>query len=191
MHTQMSRCARHSTASPPWRINALIVAGVTEIFNYRLQPGRVDVGALSATQVDRSANVVSTVIGSCTCLRPVCLAVEVLRKSPRVPANNRYRQAKPTNDCRRGRFRHDGWSATHSSTPPRRSPHEGLAPYVVTDLDIYQPRRRTNEMILSTSKPIAPSTKRGNYRLEYVCNSGYRSPWWAERPGTCGSPGAS
>ena len=40
------------------------VVGLVEIFNYWLQPGRIDVGFLGAAQVDRFANINTTVIGS-------------------------------------------------------------------------------------------------------------------------------
>jgi glutaconate CoA-transferase subunit B len=40
------------------------VVSVVEIFNYWLQGGRIDVGFLSAAQLDRYANLNSTVIGS-------------------------------------------------------------------------------------------------------------------------------
>ena len=39
------------------------VVGVVEIFNYWLQPGRIDIGFLGAAQVDRFANINTTVIG--------------------------------------------------------------------------------------------------------------------------------
>jgi glutaconate CoA-transferase subunit B len=39
------------------------VVGVPEVFNYWLQPGRVDVGFLGAAQIDRYANINTTVIG--------------------------------------------------------------------------------------------------------------------------------
>jgi glutaconate CoA-transferase subunit B len=39
------------------------VVSVPEVFNYWLQPGRVDVGFLSAAQIDRYANINTTVIG--------------------------------------------------------------------------------------------------------------------------------
>jgi glutaconate CoA-transferase subunit B len=40
------------------------VVGLVEIFNYWLQPGRIDVGFLGAAQIDRFANINTTVIGS-------------------------------------------------------------------------------------------------------------------------------
>jgi glutaconate CoA-transferase subunit B len=40
------------------------VVSVPEIFNYWLQPGRIDVGFLGAAQIDRFANINTTVIGA-------------------------------------------------------------------------------------------------------------------------------
>ena len=37
------------------------VVGLVEIFNYWLQPGRIDVGFLGAAQIDRFANINTTV----------------------------------------------------------------------------------------------------------------------------------
>ncbi|MER5325637.1 CoA-transferase subunit beta [Streptosporangium roseum] len=42
------------------------VVSVPEIFNYWLQPGRIDVGFLGAAQIDRFANINTTVIGPYT-----------------------------------------------------------------------------------------------------------------------------
>jgi glutaconate CoA-transferase subunit B len=42
------------------------VVSVPEIFNYWLQAGRIDVGFLGAAQIDRHANLNTTVIGSYT-----------------------------------------------------------------------------------------------------------------------------
>jgi glutaconate CoA-transferase, subunit B len=43
--------------------SALTVISVPEVFNYWLQPGRIDVGFLSGAQIDRFANINTTVIG--------------------------------------------------------------------------------------------------------------------------------
>jgi glutaconate CoA-transferase subunit B len=40
------------------------VVGLVEIFNYWIQPGRIDIGFLGAAQVDRFANINTTMIGS-------------------------------------------------------------------------------------------------------------------------------
>ncbi|KAA2262750.1 CoA-transferase subunit beta [Solihabitans fulvus] len=42
---------------------AVAVVSVPEVFNYWLQPGRIDVGFLGAAQLDRFANINTTVIG--------------------------------------------------------------------------------------------------------------------------------
>src|SRR3954451_12652242 len=39
------------------------VAAVPEIFNYWVQPGRIDVGFLGAAQIDRYGNINTTVVG--------------------------------------------------------------------------------------------------------------------------------
>ncbi|HEY1317649.1 MAG TPA: CoA-transferase subunit beta [Gaiella sp.] len=39
------------------------VVGVVEMFNYWLQPGRIDIGFLGAAQLDRYANINTTVVG--------------------------------------------------------------------------------------------------------------------------------
>jgi glutaconate CoA-transferase subunit B len=45
-------------------LTAQTVVSVPEIFNYWLQPGRIDVGFLGAAQIDRYANINTTVLGS-------------------------------------------------------------------------------------------------------------------------------
>ena len=42
------------------------VVGVVEMFNYWLQPGRIDIGFLGAAQLDRYANINTTVVGDYT-----------------------------------------------------------------------------------------------------------------------------
>jgi glutaconate CoA-transferase, subunit B len=44
-------------------LTAQTVVSVPEIFNYWLQPGRIDVGFLGAAQIDRYANINTTVLG--------------------------------------------------------------------------------------------------------------------------------
>jgi glutaconate CoA-transferase subunit B len=48
-------------------VTADAVVSVPEIFNYWLQPGRIDVGFLSAAQLDRFGNINTTVIGDYDC----------------------------------------------------------------------------------------------------------------------------
>ena len=56
------RC-RCPSATATWPNTADAVVSVPEIFNYWLQPGRIDVGFLGAAQIDRFANINTTVIG--------------------------------------------------------------------------------------------------------------------------------
>jgi glutaconate CoA-transferase, subunit B len=61
-------------AKPPWlplsigdgilAETADAVVSVPEIFNYWLQPGRIDIGFLGAAQIDRFGNINTTVVGS-------------------------------------------------------------------------------------------------------------------------------
>src|SRR3954451_17730632 len=39
------------------------IAAVPEVFNYWVQPGRIDIGFLGAAQIDRFANINTTVVG--------------------------------------------------------------------------------------------------------------------------------
>jgi glutaconate CoA-transferase subunit B len=52
-----------SVADPELARTAQTIVGVAEMFAYWLQPGRIEVGALGAAQVDRRGNINSTVIG--------------------------------------------------------------------------------------------------------------------------------
>jgi len=52
-----------SIGDPELANRALTVVSMPEIFNYWLQPGRIDVGFLGAAQIDRYANINTTVIG--------------------------------------------------------------------------------------------------------------------------------
>ena len=63
------------------------VVSVPEIFNYWLQPGRIDVGFLGAAQIDRFGNINTTVIGGDYANpRCGCPARAARRRSPRPAA---------------------------------------------------------------------------------------------------------
>ena len=91
------------------------IASVPEIFNYWVQPGRIDVGFLGAAQIDRFANINTTVVGDYA--------------SPEGPAAGRGRRAGDRRVVRRGdrdrapvqaRVRGEG-GLHHVRRPPRRS----------------------------------------------------------------------
>lgn len=132
--------------------HAQLVVSVPEIFAYWLQPGRVDIGFLTAAQIDRFANLNSTVIGDY--LHPTVrlpgaggapeiasLAREVivmLRHSRRafVPAVDFITSVG---------FGRDGTG---------RAGHPGQGPTVViSDLGVLQPDPTTHELTLVSTHP--------------------------------------
>ena len=60
------RASRSRSATAMLAETADAVVTVPEMFNYWLQPGRIDVGFLGAAQIDRYANINTTVIGTTT-----------------------------------------------------------------------------------------------------------------------------
>ena len=66
------------------------VVSVPEVFNYWLQPGRIEVGFLGAAQIDRFANINTTVIGGdyAATRRCGCPARAARPRSPRRAARS-------------------------------------------------------------------------------------------------------
>ena len=62
------------------------VVSVPEMFNYWIGPGRIDVAFLGAAQVDRYANLNSTVIGTTSIQRRDCPVRRGARDRPRAAA---------------------------------------------------------------------------------------------------------
>lgn len=129
-----------------------LVVSVPEIFAYWLQAGRVDVGFLSAAQIDRFGNLNSTVIGDYrdpTVRLPgaggapeiASLAGEVivmLRHSTRAFVDE-------VDFVSSVGFGRDGEG---------RSGHRGAGPSVViTDLGVFEPHPETNELTLVAAHP--------------------------------------
>ena len=107
------------------------VVSVPEIFNYWLQPGRIDVGFLSAAQLDRHANLNSTVIGPYDApsvrLPGAGGAPEIAGACGEVIII--IRQFAP-HLCRKTRFRHLGWlprrpGGPRAARPERERAHAG------------------------------------------------------------------
>lgn len=129
-----------------------LVVGVPEIFAYWLQAGRVDVGFLSAAQIDRYANLNSTVIGAYDhpdvrlpgaggAPEIASLAGEVivmLRQSPRTFVSELDFVSSVG-------FGRDGSG---------RASHRGKGPTVViTDLGVLEPDPGSNELLLVATHP--------------------------------------
>jgi glutaconate CoA-transferase subunit B len=131
------------------------VVSVPEIFNYWLQPGRIDVGFLGAAQLDRYANLNSTVIGG-DYLRPK-VRLPGAGGAPEIAASCREvfivlrhssRVFVPRLDFRT--------SVGHGDGPRGRAalglPGSGPV-LVVTDLGVLQPDPESGELTLTALHP--------------------------------------
>jgi glutaconate CoA-transferase subunit B len=129
-----------------------VVVGIPEVFNYWLQPGRVDVGFLSAAQIDRFANLNSTVVGSYedpeVRLPGAGGAPEIAANAGRVIVMLRQtrRSFVPSVDFITSvGFGRDGKG---------RSATAGAGPVIViTDLGVLQPDPVSNELVLTAVHP--------------------------------------
>ncbi len=134
--------------------SALSVVSVPEIFNYWLQPGRIDVGFLSGAQIDRFGNINTTVIG------------EYDEPSVRLPGSGGAPEIAAS--CRevivvmRQRLRafvsavDFVTSVGHGSGPGdrRRLGLRGAGPQrVITDLGVLEPDPDSAEMIVTALHP--------------------------------------
>ncbi len=134
--------------------SALSVVSVPEIFNYWLQPGKIDVGFLSGAQIDRFGNINTTVIG------------EYDEPSVRLPGSGGAPEIAAS--CRevivvmRQRLRafvsavDFVTSVGHGSGPGdrRRLGLRGAGPQrVITDLGVLEPDPDSAEMIVTALHP--------------------------------------
>lgn len=134
--------------------SALTVVSVPEIFNYWLQPGRIDVGFLSGAQLDRFANINTTVIGDYedpTVRLPGSGGAPEIAASCReviIVMRHRRRSFVETVDF--------VTSVGHGSGPGhrRRLGLRGAGPVrVITDLGILEPHPETAELVLTALHP--------------------------------------
>ncbi|MBV9281857.1 MAG: CoA-transferase subunit beta, partial [Chloroflexi bacterium] len=130
------------------------VVSVPEIFNYWVQPGRIDVGFLGAAQIDRYGNINTTVIGSYD--RPK-VRLPGAGGAPEIAASTGeviviVRQS-PRTFVERLDFitsvGHGGEGVNRHALGFR-----GAGPaIVITDLGILRPDARTCELVLSSLHP--------------------------------------
>ena len=131
------------------------VVGLVEIFNYWLQPGRIDVGFLGAAQVDRFANINTTVIGPSYASPKVrlpgaggapeiatsCAEVIIVTRQTRERFVERVDFVTSFGHGRGGDER-------------RRLGLKGRGPtQVITDLGMYEPDPETRELVLTRVHP--------------------------------------
>ncbi|WP_129669015.1 CoA-transferase subunit beta [Phytoactinopolyspora endophytica] len=130
------------------------VVSVPEVFNYWLQPGRIDVGFLGAAQLDRFANINTTVIGEYASPK---VRLPGAGGAPEIAASCRevfvvVRQSRRTfveqvDFVTSVGYGRDGTDRARLGLP-------GAGPtLVVTDLGIMRPDRETNELVLTGVHP--------------------------------------
>jgi glutaconate CoA-transferase, subunit B len=131
------------------------VVGVPEVFNYWLQPGRIDIGFLSAAQIDRHANINTTVIG--TDYRHPRVRLPGAGGAPEIAASCRevvvvVRQTPRTFVDRVDFVTSVGFG--HGPDDRQRLGLTGAGPRVViTDLGILMPHPHTRELTLVNVHP--------------------------------------
>lgn len=132
-----------------------VVVGVPEIFNYWLQPGRIDVGFLSAAQLDRYANLNTTFIGGDYARPRVRLPGS--GGAPEIAASCRevfimVRQSTRTFVERLDFVTSVGFGAGHDSR--EKLGLRGRGPVrVVTDVGVLEPDPVTRELTLTRVHP--------------------------------------
>jgi glutaconate CoA-transferase, subunit B len=139
-----------------------LVVSVPEIFTYWLQAGRVDVGFLSAAQIDRYGNLNSTVIGAYddpeVRLPGAGGAPEIASLAGEVIVMLRHSKRTFVQEV-------DFVSSVGFGRDGRgRAGHRGAGPVVViTDLGVLRPDRKSNELYLAAVHPgIEVETVRAN-----------------------------
>jgi glutaconate CoA-transferase, subunit B len=138
------------------------VVSVPEVFNYWLQPGRIDVGFLGAAQLDRLGNINTTVIGDDYRHPKVRLpgaggAPEIAASCREVIVVVRPHSAGPG---RAGRLRHLGRGYGTGPGERERLGLTGAGPrLVITDLGILEPDPDSYELTLTRLHPGASLDK--------------------------------
>ena len=131
------------------------VVSVPEVFNYWLQPGRIDIGFLSAAQIDRHANINTTVIGAD--YRHPRVRLPGAGGAPEIAASCRevvvvVRQTPRTFVDRVDFVTSVGFG--HGPDDRRRLGLTGAGPRVViTDLGVLMPHPQTRELTLVSVHP--------------------------------------
>ena len=133
------------------------VVSVPEVFNYWLQPGRVDVGFLGAAQLDRFANINTTLIGS-DYAHPA-IRLPGAGGAPEIAASCREVVVVVRHSTRAFVERVDFvTSVGHGSGPGDRAKLglRGAGPrMVITDLGVLEPDPDTCELVLTRLHPGA------------------------------------
>jgi len=133
---------------------ARLVVSVPEMFAYWLQAGRMDVGLLGAAQVDRFANLNTTVIGEYASPRtrlPGAGGAPAIAATAReiiVVAKHSPRTFVASLDFRTTIGHLDGGASRERAGLPGRGPVR-----VITDLGVLEPDPETRELLLTAVHP--------------------------------------
>lgn len=134
--------------------SALTVVSVPEVFNYWLQPGRIDVGFLSGAQIDRLGNINTTVVGD---YAEPDVRLPGSGGAPEIAANCREVTVVMRHRLRAFVERVDFvTSMGHGSGPGDRAllGLRGAGPTrVITDLGVLEPDPATAELVLTHLHP--------------------------------------
>jgi len=127
------------------------VVGVPEVFAYWLQAGRIDIGFLSAAQIDRFANLNSTVIGDYD--HPL-VRLPGAGGAPEIASSAREVIVMLRQNPRTFVGSVDFITSYGFGAGEGRAGHSGLGPTVViTDLGILEPDPSSNELTLVAMHP--------------------------------------
>ena len=131
------------------------IVSLVEIFNYWLQPGRIDVGFLGAAQVDRFANINSTVIGPSYASPAVRLpgaggAPEIAASCAKVIIVVRQTRQR---FVERVDFVTSLGHGSGGDERRRLGLHGGGPTAVITDLGVLEPDPDTRELVLTQLHP--------------------------------------
>ena len=131
------------------------VVSVPEVFNYWLQPGRVDVGFLSAAQLDRYANINTTMVG--TDYRHPKVRLPGAGGAPEIAASCREVIVVVRQNARTFVERVDFVTSVGYGTGPGYRQRLGLTgggpSMVITDLGVWEPDPDTCELTLTRLHP--------------------------------------
>lgn len=137
------------------------VVSVPEIFNYWLQPGRVDIGFLAAAQIDRYANINTTVIGDD--YRNPVVRLPGAGGAPEIAASCRDVIVVVRHSLRTFTARVDFVTSVGFGAGPGDRERMGLTgrgpQRVITDLGILEPDPATCELTLVSLHPGATAAE--------------------------------
>jgi glutaconate CoA-transferase, subunit B len=147
------------------------VVSVPEIFNYWLQPGRIDVGFLGAAQIDKFANINTTVIGADYAAPKTRLPGA--GGAPEIAASCREVIVVTRQTRRSFVDRVDFVTSVGFGSGPGDRARLGLTGAgprkVITDLGILEPAPRTCELMLTGLYPgVSPADVRANTGWELL-----------------------